>query len=140
VKRRKKLWIACVALAGVVALCALALLYRPVPYRFLEGSRYVKSEYWVDGGDEATYSFYRLHGTVDSVFERASAELSPQNGWQVIWREGEAEIGTGDKWLWIAPYWTTAEGTFPKEPGTVYVVVEVETRPLDRFLRWLDSR
>jgi hypothetical protein len=87
-KRRKKLWIACVALAAVVVLCAFALLYQPVPYRFLEGALlepyeqfWTPPKVWIRPGE--TVVSYRLTGTVEDTVEKAQDELTPAEGWDL---------------------------------------------------------
>ena len=90
-KRRKKLWIA----YGVLALCAFALLYRPVRYRFLEGTTLVSVRshvgsvrtYWSGPGRPAsdlTVHEYRTARSAFDVFDTAYKELKPNGDWEHV--------------------------------------------------------
>ena len=140
-KRRKKLWIACAALAVVVALCAGALLYRPVPYRFLEGSRYEKTDVDMHRLRVGTYRAYRVNGTMSSVTARAKSELAPQDGWEVYYVDHQVTFKQGDNWVLLTSGLATAQEWFPDEPGTVSVVVIVEKPTfIGRLHAWLENR
>ncbi|MEX2244837.1 MAG: hypothetical protein WD716_13450 [Fimbriimonadaceae bacterium] len=83
-KRRKKLWIACAALAVVVA-CTLALVTRSRQFEFLRGAT-------VDSVDVSTNSHgpegvwgiteYQLDCTITEFNERARKELTSDKGWR----------------------------------------------------------
>jgi hypothetical protein len=88
VKRRKKLWIVCAALAVVVALCAFALLYRTVPYKFLEGSKLDKivlAEGDLSDGTWGAWTIrvYISNKPADIVLAAARKELDPADGWVI---------------------------------------------------------
>ncbi len=88
-KRRKKIWIACAALAVVVVLSAFALHYRPVPYEFLRdaipvsaGSNIVERSW----GPVRYLSIQRflIDDSLASVADRSMNELTTEDGWE--WR------------------------------------------------------
>ncbi len=144
-KRSKKIWIVCAALAVVVVLCAFALLYRPVPYRFLEGSRYVKTEYARQADIDFAVRSYRVRGTVDSVAKRAQLELTPQDGWRLPRRypDGSVQFGNGDIGVNITTKEIYVEPEFEpmaEVPGTVYVTIDEEATFIDRVLVWIHNR
>jgi len=144
-RRRKKLWIVCAALAVVVALCAFTLLYRPVPYRFLEGSRYVKTVIFSDMASRR----YIVRGTVNSVTARALEELTPQDGWKsdsvsdgpvlISKPRSRVSVFIGAK-LGGPAFFPPGEPWIRNQPGTVSVIVTEPTTLFDRFLVWLESR
>lgn len=144
VRRRKKVWIACTVLAVVWVLYAFALLYRPIPYRFLEGTREAKREV-VDGpkGDATLLSF-KVRGTMDALVAKAQEELNPEDGWSLR-RVGTSEvhIENGDRAVIIdalGGIWATENGRIPLERGTVHVTVVEMATPLDRVREWLHHR
>ena len=83
-KRRKKIWIACAALA-VVAACTLAFMTRARQFEFLRGAT-------VDSVDISTNSHgpegvwviteYQLDCTITEFNERARKELTSEKGWR----------------------------------------------------------
>lgn len=80
-KRRKKLWIAFAALAVVVALCAIALLYRPVPFDFLRGARLREIKTYTDGSAHYVRVTYFVPRITARVAAEARPELRPELGW-----------------------------------------------------------
>jgi hypothetical protein len=143
VKQRKKLWIACAALVVVVALCAAALLYQPVPYRFLEGSQYLGNEIVGYAGTERTHHAYRVHGTFDSVVESARLELTPKEGWSVHVYPKAVELKKARKIVAIlddTPGRLTGQGSSPDVRETVHVGVSEPTTLLDRVLSWMSGK
>ena len=143
-KRRKKLWIACAALAVVVGLCAFALLYRQRPYRFLDGAELNRvgiSRYglWYPPGrsphDYACYE-YKMTGTVQSVAAEAQSDLDPYDGW--VWNlpsDASAVNRAEDAWVSIQ----VPKATSSNSSG-VKVVVCGRATAYDRFQEWLHNR
>ena len=150
-KRRKKLWIASAALAVVVALCALALLYRQVPYRFLEGTTFVSvrpftgvlQSYWsspLRSASDYTIYEYRTERSADDVFDTAYRELKGRAEWQYL-----ITIGGGSYECWndrsnemisIDYINNDIEGRKP----FVRIKEIHPTTTIDRVLNWLHNR
>ncbi len=148
-KRRKKLWIAGAALAVVVMLCALALLFRPKPYDFLNGARLVgvsSDRAYVSLGTttalalpmkERTTYRYTLERDFESVTVAAGRELTKQDDW--VWSAPDG--------LMVATAWNrTGDDSVAiyesggEERKRVHVTVTVPTSTLDRVLTWLHNR
>lgn len=144
-KRFKKVWIVCAALAVVVALCAFALLNRPVPYRFLEGSHYEKTEIvpiLLEEHDVAMRE-YRVQGSLDAVAERAIAELRPADGWQHERARNYVHITNSNQedlltLTCLSPQ-ERQDGGLPARSDTVWVYIVRPATPMDRFLVWMQS-
>ncbi len=152
-KRRKKLWIACAALGVVVALCAFALLYRPVPYKFLDGASLVgvsnKSTYLSLSSTtalappmkELTTYRYAFEGSFESVTAIARKELTAQDHWR--WSGGDDGLMLATAWNGVEER-SVAIYDSGKTPGTenprVHVTVTKPTSPLDRVLAWMHNR
>lgn len=135
------------ALAVVVALCSFALLYRPVPYRFLEGSHYEKTEivnlFWLGAKDAASQE-YRVQGPLDAVVEVAIAELRPADGWQHDRRSNYLYISSSKQedlltLTCLSPQERQVGGS-PARSDTVWVYIVRPATPIDRFLAWIQSR
>jgi hypothetical protein len=142
-KRRKKLWIACAALAVVVALCAFALTYTPVPYDFLDGATVERVER-ASGpsmtgptkGD--TLYEYQVEGTLEEVLAIARNELTSEKGW--TWHD----LGNGSHLAHhpsheVSNYFYE---TAARRNGQEYVRIQVfkPTSWLDGFAEWLHNR
>ena len=142
-KRRKKLWIACAALAVVVALCTFALLYRPAPpYRFLDGAVLDRFEvrtvppYAVPAGPRllpkrVTFSAYKVTGTVESVTKAAAKELPAMDGW--VWVSSNLAEHPGQRG-WIT--FVTANDATGDEAAHVWVKIQRDTTFLDQLFVW----
>jgi hypothetical protein len=144
-KRRKKIWITCAAMVVVVVLCALALLSRPVPYRFLEGSRYEGTEVYNAPGTSTYYfiRYYRMRGTVDPVAGKAQAELTPQDGWMLDRHPGgDVQFCKTGHVVLITAYETpyAAERVrFTYVPGAVLIRVFAPATFADRVIAWFED-
>jgi len=148
-KRRKKLWIACAALAVVVALCAFALLYRPKPYDFLNGARLVKvsnevyyanlSSTTVLAPPKTAHTTYRyeLEEDFDSATAAARMELTKEGNWEWSAPDGlnMASAINRVRLESVAIYETGRAG----QPR-VHVTVSKRTSTLDRVVGWLHNR
>ncbi len=142
-KRRKKLWIACVALVAVAALCAFALFYRPVPYRFLEGARVdAISSHPVERPGKPTIDFtYYEYGrtrTVESVMVEAHQELATDEGWH--WEDvpqytKQVDNPRADELI----LFDDLSGEYWGRPYARVFVIRPTTL-LDRALEWIHNR
>ncbi len=148
VKRRKKIWIACAALAVVVALCAFALFYRSSPYQFLRGATLVSIDvasepFSIPRPPDRTYFKYRLRGAFAGVVAAAREELAPKDGWEE-WTQDEYSLLThddrGEVIVATKGAWGSKKDRFAYEPGTIQVLVVRPTTTLDRVLAWMHNR
>jgi hypothetical protein len=149
-KRRKKLWIACAALAVVLALCAYALIYRPKPYDFLSGARLdgvrvgrtyarmASTTALAPSKEERTTYKYALDESFESVTDAARRELREPDGW--MWSDVEEGLMLALAWNSVteesvAIYKTGGEGR-----QRAHVTVIRPTTLFDRTLAWLYDR
>jgi hypothetical protein len=142
-KRRKKLWIAFAALTVVVMLCAAALFYRPVPYRFLHETRpdYIRTaghSVIPTSAREYTAYIYRVEGSVEAIAAEAHKELTDEAGW--AWsRQFGYEVGWQPRREESVVIQTDTELSASGGP-CVTVIIEHPTALLDRFRQWLHDR
>ncbi len=151
-KRRKKLWIACAALVVLVALCTLALAYRPAPpYRFLQESRLEGISNYSFGvrnsstaappppkPDITTYR-YVVEGSFESVAAEARKELTDEENWE--WSITEGFVACARKPMqdeFVAVHATGKSADAGSQ--SVIVTVTKETTLLDRVLAWMHNR
>ncbi len=100
-KRRKKLWIACAALAVVIVLCVLSLTNKPPPHLFLRTAKFEGSDssrITLSTGEKQLYEFreYKVEGTLGDVLADAQKELTAGKGW-TWWVESDQAYGWVDK-------------------------------------------
>jgi hypothetical protein len=141
-KLRNRRWVVCATLAVVVALCALALLSRRAPYRFLGASRYEMTEVHRGiGGPGQAYRYFSVPGTVESVTAMVAKELRNEDGWQLY--------RTGDTVQFSNAGIPTVVGVAPRahvfgrradEPRTVIIIVVEPATLSDRVLTRLQGR
>ncbi len=146
-KRRKRLWIACAALAVVVVLCAFALAYRPAPYEFLRDARPTNIAVYkfypnLPAGTTRTVDYvsctYALDGTVEAVVKAARQELPASDGWR--WGSGTQNNYAANR----APEFALVaiEPLYPENPKAPRVCVRTAfpATPMDRIMAWLHNR
>ena len=151
-KRRKKLWIACAAVAVVVASCAVALFYRPVPHQFMVGAHWEETQIpsMMPG---TAFRTYTLHGEYDSVVDQAKAELRAEDGWRTVGsagngsliianddRDEDVHLADGFGEWGTEPDWVRERRKHPQLASFVTVIVTEKATPLDRFLNWIHNR
>ena len=149
-KRRKKLWIICAALA-VVGLCTVALMTRPRQFAFLRGatvesvdiesSAHGPPGVWVITG-------YQRDCTITEFIEGAREELKLDEGWRwpdeplFFRRAGDGPIveNPGEQTsVWFGqPTGSTVPPLEWKEP--VEVQVMRPATPFERLLYWAGMR
>ncbi len=148
-KRRKKLWIACVAVVVVALVCAFALIYR-MPYRFLNGARIeevtigcgsmqlMARDYPLMNRDYTT-TRYTVPKPYEVMIDEAEEELevagweSPRGGLNMdpsYWHPERNEL------LRIRPVSVNTELAAPYTT----VIIERPTTLTDRILIWIHIR
>jgi hypothetical protein len=138
VKRRKKLWIACAALAVVVTLCALALCYRPGEYEFLRDSKMVQARTWFASSTmpltrRVTYC-YRMDGPYEEVLTAAKRDLIVEERW------GSIDVGEQGA-VFVLKADERSVVIFKPQPGfeRVQVTVTSDATLFDRMIVWMNG-
>jgi hypothetical protein len=132
VKRRKKIWIVCAALVVVLVFSVLAVLNRPMPYKFLENSKLVDIVVTSRGSSNRATYFYETVDPARTVAAASASELLPSEGWSMKYWDDMA-VAMNPVLDERVTFWPTAAvGT--GRPQTVEI--EQSATMLDRFRAW----
>lgn len=140
VKRFTRTWIVVAALAFVVTVCALALIYRPANYKFLQGADsddpiQVRTSGSASAFGPVVLQKYAVGGPINAVMADARLELAAADGWtwEVLSKDVAACTRTADRTS--IQFYADSNKSRPQ----TYVRIYRPETPLDRFLAWIRS-
>lgn len=140
-KKRKWLWIACAAVAAVLAVCWIVLAYNPVPFRFLSDAKISPNNplvYVNARPSSVVFTAYRAEGPIDALIEKARKELASDPDW--VWATddfGESCFNATEMESLL--FFVDPEG-MASDPPQVSVIHSRPATFLDRLRDWFDRR